>query len=89
MNKLALLLACIALPVAAVAADAKADPKAAGNPPTNAPAPAAKPKPIDSHAAVQASKQRGSNMGACREEATARGLTGDAYKAAIATCMKQ
>jgi hypothetical protein len=82
MKKTLLLAAFLALPLATFAADAK---PAAGHA-AAAPAPAA--SAISSREAVQASKQRGSAMGACQQKATDQKLTGEERKTFIATCVK-
>ena len=78
MKKLSLLIACFTLPVAAFAAESA--PAAAAS---------AAASTAGSHAAVQASKMRGSAMGACRQDAQDRNLTGEAFKTAVAECMKK
>jgi hypothetical protein len=82
MKKSLLLAACLVLPLAGFAADAKAP---AGKT-AAAPAPAA--SAINSREAVQASKQRGSAMGACQQQATDKGLIGVERKTFLAACVK-
>jgi hypothetical protein len=82
MKKLSLLIACFTLPLAALAADGQA-----AQAPAQAATPVAK-SASDSHAAVRKSKAISSRMGACRQDATARNLTGEEFKTAVATCMQ-
>jgi hypothetical protein len=89
MNKSVLILACLAFPLAAWAADAKPTAKPNGKsakPAATAPAPAA--SPINSRAAVHASKARGSDMGACRKQAEDKGLRDVEAKQFMVTCMR-
>jgi hypothetical protein len=80
MKKTVLILACLALPLAALAADAKHH----GAQPVASAASA-----VDNHAAIRASKARGSHMSTCRKEAVDRGLTGVELKTSLAECMKK
>jgi hypothetical protein len=83
MKKLSLLIACFTLPLAALAADGQpAQPAAQASA-----APVAK-SASDSHAAVRNSKANSSRMSVCRLEAKSQNLMGEAFKAAVATCMK-
>jgi Skp family chaperone for outer membrane proteins len=74
-KSLLLVVACLALPLATFAADTK---------PARAPAASA----VNSREAVQASKQRGSAMGACQQKATDQKLVGEERKTFLVTCMK-
>lgn len=88
MKKHLILLACLALPLAALAADAKPQGKAGAKkaaPAASAPAPAA--SAIDSHAAVQASKQRSISMGACQRLANDRNLANDERRQFVMACL--
>jgi hypothetical protein len=38
---------------------------------------------------MRASKERGSQMGVCREQVAQRGLSGPAYRAALGECMNK
>ena len=89
MNKSALILVCLAFPLAAWAADAKPTNKAnskSAKPAAGAPATAA--SAVNSRAAVRASKARGSDMGACRKQAEDKGLRDVEVKQFMVTCMK-
>jgi hypothetical protein len=72
-KSLLVVVACLALPLATFAADTK-------------PAPAA--SAASAREAVQASKQRGSAMGACQQKATDQKLVGEERKTFLVTCMK-
>lgn len=97
MKKSILLLACLALPLAALAADAKDGGKqsakkaghaaqAASAPAKSASAPA---QPASSpREALQASKESRSKFSACQKDAIDKGLKGNELKAAIAQCRK-
>jgi hypothetical protein len=86
MNKTLLALACMAVPLAVVAANPKADPKAA---PAAASAAAPAASAPDARTAVRSAQQRGSKNAACRKEAADKGLSGQAFKDAMLVCMKQ
>ena len=83
MNKSFFIAACLILPVAAMAADAKAP---AATP--AAPAAAAS-TAVDAHMAARASKVQSTKSGACRQEVADRGLQGVEYKTAFVECMKK
>jgi hypothetical protein len=89
MKKSLLLVACLALPLATFAADGKQAPHkdkhGAAAASAAAPAPAA--SAIDSHAAVKASKMRGSANGACQKKATDQKLMGEERKSFMVKCM--
>ena len=88
MKKHLIILACLALPLAALAADTKPQGKAGAKKPApaaSAPAPAA--SAIDSHAAVHASKQRSTSMGACQSQANVQNLSGDARRQFVLSCL--
>jgi hypothetical protein len=85
MKKSLLLVACLALPLATFAADAKQAPAKGNTATASAPAPAA--SAIDSHAAVKASKMRGSANGACQQKATDQKLMGEERKSFMVKCM--
>lgn len=87
MNKSLLALACLALPLAALAVSPKAGTPHADQAAASAPAPAA--SAIDARASVRSAQQHGSKNAACRKEVGDQGLTGQAYKAALVACMKQ
>jgi hypothetical protein len=80
-KSLLLAVACLALPLATLAAEPKAIPVKA------APAASAA-SAINSRNAVQASKQRSSAMGACQQQATDQKLMGAERKTFLAACMK-
>jgi len=84
MNKSFFIAACLILPVAAMAADAKVQ---AGTP--AAPAAAASTAAVDAHMAARASKVQSTKSGACRQEVADRGLQGVEYKTAFVECMKK
>jgi hypothetical protein len=90
MKKSLLLAACLALPFAALAADGQHESKKHAPKAENA-ASAAHPAASAGEArmAAQASKDRGSKMGACRKEVTDQGLQGAEYKAALSACMQK
>jgi ABC-type transporter MlaC component len=44
---------------------------------------------VDNQAAARASKERSSQMAACRRQVAERGLGGTAYRTALADCTKQ
>lgn len=83
MNKSFFIAACLILPVAAMAADAKVQ---AATP--AAPAAAAS-TAVDAHMAARASKVQSTKSGACRQEVADRGLQGVEYKTAFVECMKK
>lgn len=88
MKKHLIVLACLALPLAALAADTKPQGRGGAKKPApaaSAPAPAA--SAIDSRAAVRASKQRSTSMGACQRQANDQNLIGDARHQFVLTCL--
>ncbi|MFM2065628.1 MAG: hypothetical protein RLZZ584_537 [Pseudomonadota bacterium] len=99
MNKTALVLACLALPLAAVAAQPAPQAQrvvqrpaagAASAPGSAASAPErVQHALLDNRSAMRASKERGSQMGVCREQVAQRGLSGPAYRAALGECMNK
>jgi hypothetical protein len=74
---------CIALPLTTLAAESTQSRRDSG-----AAAAGVQTASVDGHAAVRSAKERGSRMGACRQQASDQGLTGAEYKVALATCMK-
>jgi hypothetical protein len=72
-KSLLVVVACLALPLATFAADTQPMPPASA---------------ASARAAVQASKHRGSAMGACQQKATDQKLVGEERKTFVATCMK-
>jgi hypothetical protein len=90
MKKSLLLVACLALPFACFAADGNQGTKKSA-PATEhaASAPNHKATPGEARAAAQASKNRGSKMGACRQEVSDQGLHGEEYKTALTACMQK
>jgi hypothetical protein len=94
MSKSLLAVICLALPLAAFAAEGKHDNKpthvAGAKHPAKAPtSPASSASAAaDSRAAVKASKMRGSGMGACQKKAADQKLGVEERKAFMVTCMK-
>jgi hypothetical protein len=78
MNKTILAIACFVVPFATMAADAAA-PAAAASAPAK----------VEAHSAAVASKAQSVKNGACRKEASDKGLNGVEYKAAVVECMKR
>jgi hypothetical protein len=78
MNKSLLAIACFAIPFASFAAEATA-PAAAASAPAK----------VEAHSAAVASKAQSVKNGACRKEASDKGLNGVEYKTAVVECMKR
>lgn len=90
MKKQIIVLAAIVAPLFAMAGNKPAKHHAApAKPAASAPAAQApaQVKPAESRAAVEASKNRGSAMGGCRQEAADAKLLGQERKAYITKCM--
>jgi len=88
MKKSLLALTCLALPLFAMAGDAKPASKAAPKPhavAASAAAPAA--SAVDSHAAVHASKHRSTAMGACQRQALDKNLMGEDRRQFVLSCL--
>jgi hypothetical protein len=77
-----LVLALLTAPVIALAADGA--PSATGTP-AAVPAKPATP-PVDAHAALRASKERSTQMGACQKAAADKGLHDEERKQFLASC---
>lgn len=84
MNRTLLAFACLAFPIAALAADPTQAPPA---PASSASAPALKPSKIDSRAAVRASKDRVRLSGECRGHADQAQLENVERRQFMAACM--
>jgi hypothetical protein len=77
-----LVLALLTAPVIAMAADgAPAATTAAAATPAKPATP-----PVDAHAALRASKERSTQMGACQKEAADKGLRDEERKQFLASC---
>jgi hypothetical protein len=87
MMKSILAVACLAVPLATLAVEAKPPAKPAPAA-ASAPAAAAAAKHTNSREAVRASKERGSAMGACQKQAADQRLTGVERKQFLTTCLK-
>jgi hypothetical protein len=77
-----LVLALLTAPLIAIATDGA--PATTGTP-AAVPAKPATP-PVDAHAALRASKERSTQMGACQKEAADKGLRDEARKQFLASC---
>lgn len=92
MKKQIIVLAAIVAPLFAMAGNKPAKhhaapAKQAASAPAAAASAPARVKPAESRAAVEASKNRGSAMGGCRQEAADAKLLGQERKAYITKCM--
>lgn len=92
MKKHLLVIACFALPLAALALEAKPAGKAAQprKPAASAPAasaPAAAASAVNPREALRASKMRSSSMGACQRQAADQNLNGDTRRQFVLTCL--
>ncbi|MEY8878964.1 MAG: hypothetical protein AB9M60_20815 [Leptothrix sp. (in: b-proteobacteria)] len=79
MNKIPFAALCLALPLSVLAADAPA-PAVAAN---------AAVAQEQNHQVILNQRQRGMDMGRCRQESTDKHLTGIDYRQAVAKCMAE
>jgi hypothetical protein len=92
MKKHLLVIACLALPLAAMAGDGKSEGKPQQHakrpaPAASAPAPVAAASGVDSRAAVLASRQRSTLLGGCQRQAMDKNLSGVERKQFVLTCI--
>lgn len=89
MKKHLLVIACFALPLAALALEAKPAGKAAQprKPAAAASAPAAAASAVNPREALRASKLRSSSMGACQRQAADQNLNGDTRRQFVLSCL--
>ena len=83
-----LIIACLAIPFAAISAEDKHAGKAKkAAPAASAPAPAAAASAIDSRAAVLASRKRNTELASCQGQALQQNLSGMERKQFVMSCM--